>query len=87
MVVDIYESETKGLKFLIVPGGTNLGTFAWPANLDSDLLKVRPFKIGHTIQPNMIGVSYQAVIDQIHSNGFAVAQSKVTTTVQAVKKP
>jgi hypothetical protein len=55
----------------------------FPADLDSDLLDLSPFKTELELDPQQprIGIDAKDVLRQVDENGFAVHSTKVTITV------
>lgn len=73
MNVDIYRCTKHRLKFISLPTGTNIKTFAFPADLDKGLLHVAKLKsVALDPEKPLVGMDVHDVMAQINARGFAV---------------
>lgn len=89
MKIDIYRSATNSTKYLSVPSGADVGNLVLPANIDSDLLKLSPFKTPLEIRPEQPRIALDAadVINQINKNGYAIHGTTTTIDVKTTRQP
>ena len=86
MKVAVYKSTKNGDKYLTVPGGTEVKKMNLPADIDSDLLSLSPFKTSLEIDngDKRIGLDTDDVIAQINEKGFAIHGA--TTIIIEIEK-
>ena len=85
MKIDIYTSSINGSKHLSVEKGTKLESLSLPADIDSDLLSLSPFRTRLEIEAGKAhnALDQDDVLKQIESNGYAIHGAKQAITVTA----
>lgn len=80
MQVDIYNSNIRKLKFLVVPKGTIVSGVA--LNLtDPDFSSVSLFKSDVTLQDGLVGLNFAKATTDIANQGYHIVQISVNVEV------
>jgi hypothetical protein len=81
--IDIYRSTTDRSKYLSVVGGTDIASMAFPADMDTDLHSVSPYKEGVEIQSGKpaMGLDVEDILGQLGRQGFAVHGLKFSASL------
>lgn len=87
MKIDIYTSTSNGAKYLSVLKGTKLDSLELPADIDSDVLNLSPFRtrLELDISKEHNAIDQADVLKQIEDNGYAVHGAKFTIDVTTTK--
>ena len=72
--IDVYTSIKNGAKHLSVAAGKDVTALVLPADIDSDLLTLSPFKTRIELDPakTRTALNQEEVQRQIETNGFAI---------------
>jgi len=83
ILIDIYRSTSDRSKFLSVVGGTDIATMAFPADMDTDLYSVSPYKEGVEIQSGKpaMGLDVEDILGQLGRQGFAAHGLKFSASL------
>ncbi|HCD1878261.1 hypothetical protein AB7079_09445 [Klebsiella aerogenes] len=80
MQVDIYNSNIKKLKFLVVPNGATVSGVA--LNLtDPDFSSVSLFKSNVTLQQGLVGLNFAKATSDLASQGYHIVEISVNIEV------
>lgn len=80
MQVDIYNSNIKKLKFLVVPNGAAVSGVA--LNLtDPDFSGVSLFKSNVTLQQGLVGLNFAKATSDLASQGYHIVEISVNIKV------
>ncbi|PWI80144.1 hypothetical protein DEO48_10685 [Enterobacter sp. CGMCC 5087] len=80
MQVDIYNSNFRRLKYLIVPHGTDVSGNALKLH-DTDFSKVEIFKADVTLQNGLLGLDFTKATSDIATFGYHIVEISVTVEV------
>ena len=85
MKIDIYTSTTNGNKYLSVLKGTKPENLDLPADIDSDVLNLSPFRTRLELNPSKEhnAIDQGDVLKQIEEKGFAIHGAKVNVELKA----
>lgn len=74
VAIDIYRSSTDRSKYLSVAAGADIASMAFPADMDSDLHSVAPYKSNVEIQAGRpaVGLDVGEILRQLGRQGFAI---------------
>jgi hypothetical protein len=82
-LIDIYRSTSDRSKYLSVVGGTDIAGMAFPADMDTDLYSVSPYKEGVEIQSGKpaMGLDVEEILSQLGRQGFAAHGLKFSASL------
>ncbi|MEE9648109.1 hypothetical protein [Enterobacter soli] len=80
MQVDIYNSNIRKLKYLIVPSGTDVSGNALNIT-DTDFSTVSPFKANITLQDGLIGINLVKATLDLSTLGYHIVEISINIEV------
>ncbi len=87
MKIDIYTSSNNGTKYLSVLKGTKIEDLALPADVDSDLLTLSPFRTRLVLEADKAhsALDQADIIAQLEEKGYAIHGAKFEITLTTAK--
>lgn len=87
MKIDIYTSSNNGTKFLSVLKGTKIEEVELPADIDTDLLTLSPFRTRLVLDADKAhsALDQANIIAQLEEKGYATHGAKFEITLTAGK--
>lgn len=85
MKIDIYTSSKNGTKYLSVRKGTKIEDLQLPADIDSDLLALSPFRTRLVLDANKThsALDQADIIAQLEDKGYAIHGAKLEIILTA----
>ena len=87
MKIDIYTSAVNGSKHLSVLKGVKLDSLVFPADIDTEILSLSPFRtrLDLNLEKEHDALEHVDVLQQIEEKGYAIHSAKFSISLSAAK--